>query len=69
MPVLDLESGQFHYHIDDFSDPWLRREPVLLHHAAGGNLHRWRAWVPALARRQAGHQVRHAGARRDASSR
>ena len=50
MPVLDLESGQFHYHVDDFSDPWLRREPVLLHHAAGGNLHRWRAWVPALAR-------------------
>ena len=50
MPVLDLESGQFHYHIDDFSDPWLRKEPVLLHHAAGGNLHRWRAWVPTLAR-------------------
>lgn len=50
MPILDLESGQFHYHIDDFSDPWLRREPVLLHHAAGGNLHRWRAWVPTLAR-------------------
>lgn len=50
MPVLDLESGRFHYHIDDFSDPWLRREPLLLHHAAGGNLHRWRAWVPTLAR-------------------
>ncbi len=50
MPVLDLDSGQFHYHIDDFSDPWLRGEPVLLHHAAGGNLHRWRAWVPTLAR-------------------
>ena len=50
MPILDLESGQFHYHIDDFSDPWLRKEPVLLHHAAGGNLHRWRAWVPTLAR-------------------
>ena len=50
MPVLDLESGQFHYHVDDFSDPWRRGEPVLLHHAAGGNLHRWRAWVPTLAR-------------------
>ena len=50
MPVLDLGSGQFHYHTDDFSDPWIRREPVLLHHAAGGNLHRWRAWVPNLAR-------------------
>ena len=50
MPVLDLENGQFHYHVDNFSDPWLRREPVLLHHAAGGNLHRWRPWVPILAR-------------------
>ena len=50
MPVLDLESGQFHYHIDDFSDPWRRGEPVLLHHAAGGNLHRWRPWVPTLSR-------------------
>ena len=50
MPVLDLDSGQFHYHIDDFSDPWRRGEPVLLHHAAGGNLHRWRPWVPTLSR-------------------
>ncbi len=50
MPVLDLDRGQFHYHLDDFSDPWRRGEPVLLHHAAGGNLHRWRAWVPTLAR-------------------
>ena len=23
---------------------------MLLHHSAGGNLHRWRAWVPTLAR-------------------
>lgn len=50
MPMLELEPGQFHYHVDDFSDRWHRREPVLLHHAAGGNLHRWRAWVPSLAR-------------------
>ena len=52
MPTLELEACQFHYHVDDFSDPWHRREPVLLHHAAGGNLHRWRAWVPTLARRR-----------------
>ena len=50
MPVLNVGVGRFHYHIDDFSDPWQRGEAVLLHHAAGGNLHRWRAWVPALAR-------------------
>jgi len=50
MPELELNGGKFHYHADDFSDPWEQRAPVILHHAAGGNLHRWRAWVPALAR-------------------
>ena len=51
MPMLDLNGDKFHYHLDDFSDPWRQTEPVLLHHAAGGNLHRWRGWVPTLARR------------------
>ena len=50
MPTLDLNGDQFHYHLDDFSDPWCRDAPVILHHAAGGNLHRWRPWVPTLAR-------------------
>ena len=52
MPILDVNGDQFHYHVDDFSDPWRPSEPVLLHHSAGGNLHRWRAWVPTLARRR-----------------
>ncbi len=52
MPMLNLAGGRFHYHLDDFSDPWLQPAPVLLHHSAGGNLHRWRAWVPTLARRR-----------------
>ena len=51
MPILEVDGCRFHYHMDDFSDPWLELAPVLLHHAAGGNLHRWRAWVPTLARR------------------
>lgn len=51
MPTLELHGEQFHYHTDDFSDPWRSAEPVLLHHSAGGNLHRWRPWVPTLARR------------------
>ncbi len=51
MPILDLDGCRFHYHVDDFSEPWLEPAPVLLHHAAGGNVHRWRAWVPTLARR------------------
>ena len=50
MPILDLNGDQFHYHLDDFSDPWREDAPILLHHAAGGNLHRWRPWVPTLAR-------------------
>ena len=52
MPILDVNGDRFHYHVDDFSEPWLPSEPVLLHHSAGGNLHRWRAWVPTLARRR-----------------
>ena len=50
MPILDINGDEFHYHVDDFSDPWRESTPVLLHHAAGGNLHRWRGWVPTLAR-------------------
>ena len=50
MPILDLNGDEFHYHLDDFSDPWRDDAPILLHHAAGGNLHRWRPWVPTLAR-------------------
>ena len=51
MPLLELNGESVHYHLDDFSDPWIASEAVLLHHSAGGNLHRWRPWVPALARR------------------
>lgn len=50
MPTLDLNGDHFHHHVDDYSDPWRHDAPVLLHHAAGGNLHRWRPWVPTLAR-------------------
>ena len=50
MPTLDLHGNRFHCHVDDFSDPWRQAAPIMLHHAAGGNLHRWRPWVPTLAR-------------------
>lgn len=50
MPILDLNGDHFHYHVDDFSDLWRQGAPIMLHHAAGGNLHRWRPWVPTLAR-------------------
>ena len=49
MPHLKLNGSRFHYHLDDFTEPWQAKSVILLHHAAAGNLHRWRAWVPALA--------------------
>ena len=54
MPYLRLNGLRFHYHLDDYTEPWQAKSVVLLHHAAAGNLHRWRAWVPTLARH---HQV------------
>ncbi len=51
MPYLQLNGSRFHYHLDDYTEPWQAKTVVMLHHAAGGNLHRWRAWVPTLAGR------------------
>ena len=50
MPYLQLNGTRFHYHLDDYTEPWKSKSVVLLHHSAGGNLHRWRSWVPTLAR-------------------
>ena len=50
MPYLQLNGNRFHFHLDDYAEPWQAKSVVMLHHAAAGNLHRWRAWVPALAR-------------------
>ena len=50
MPYLDVNGSRFHFHVDDYTDPWRAPEHILLHHSAAGNLHRWRAWVPTLAR-------------------
>src|ERR1700681_2212071 len=51
MPTVSVDGAEFFYQIDDFTDPWQQPETVLLHHAAAGNIERWRVWVPALARR------------------
>jgi 3-oxoadipate enol-lactonase len=50
MPAITIDGAAIFYQIDDFTDPWRPAETVLLHHAAAGNVERWRAWVPALAR-------------------
>jgi pimeloyl-ACP methyl ester carboxylesterase len=38
------------YAVDDFTDPWKRADTLVLLHAAMGNLDRFYAWVPVLAR-------------------
>lgn len=38
------------YCIDDFSDPWRPREPLILIHAAMGSSRRLYKWIPVLAR-------------------
>jgi 3-oxoadipate enol-lactonase len=50
MPTVRVEDAELYYQVDDFTDPWRPAETVLLHHAAAGNVERFRAWVPALAR-------------------
>ena len=39
------------YWVDDFTDPWIEPETLLLLHAAMGSSRRWFRWVPRLARR------------------
>src|SRR5947209_4117496 len=50
MPVANVDGVELFYRIDDFTDPWRPSQSVLLHHAAAGNIERWRSWVPTLAR-------------------
>ena len=45
-----MSNFELNYRIDDFTDPWGPAETIFLHHAAAGNINRWYAWVPTLAR-------------------
>jgi len=38
------------YAVDDFTDPWIKPDTMLLLHAAMGSAQRWFQWVPPLAR-------------------
>src|SRR5207248_824603 len=44
-PDLDM-----HYEIDDFTDPWLKPETILMLHGNAESGLAWWAWVPKLAR-------------------
>ena len=48
----EVEPGvRLRYIIDDFTDPWLRAETVLMVHGFAESTEAWRGWVPYLARR------------------
>ena len=52
MPRMTTSDGiSIAYSIEDFSDPWLPQDPLLLLHAAMGSSVRWYPMVPALSRR------------------
>ena len=40
-----------HYTVDDFTDPWISRETILLLHGNAESGLAWYRWVPQLARR------------------
>ena len=51
MPTAHLPGDlQMYYEDDDFTDPWLETETVILHHGNAKNSRLWYAWVPWLAR-------------------
>ncbi|MBI2986991.1 MAG: alpha/beta fold hydrolase [Deltaproteobacteria bacterium] len=51
MPTVRIDDTlEMFYCIDDFTDPWLKPETVLLHHGNAKNHRFWWAWVPILAR-------------------
>lgn len=51
MPTLQLATGvDLHYRVDDFTDPWLKAETILLCHGNNESHLAWYGWVPRLAR-------------------
>src|ERR1700675_1069493 len=52
MPTFPASADlQLHYLIDDFTDPWVEPETILLLHGNAESSLAWYAWVPLLARR------------------
>lgn len=50
MPDLHRPDGlSVHYRLDDFTDPWAERPPILLQHGNGRSGEFWYRWVPMLA--------------------
>ena len=52
MPYLQLDPLiQLYYQLDDWTDPWTRRDSVVLIHGFTESTEAWRPWVPHLGRR------------------
>jgi pimeloyl-ACP methyl ester carboxylesterase len=52
MPTLHCSpDAELHYLVDDFTDPWLKPETILLLHGNAESGAAWCGWVPSLARR------------------
>ncbi len=51
MPEFVSDGGcRIAYQVDDFTDPWVQADTMLLLHPAMSNARRWYRWVPRLAR-------------------
>jgi pimeloyl-ACP methyl ester carboxylesterase len=50
MPTTKVNGYEVFYHDDDFTDPWKRRETILINHYGVGDSSLYRGYVPILGR-------------------
>ncbi len=52
MPTIRIPPDlEMHYVVDDYTDPWLKPETILMVHGNAESSASWYAWVPTLARK------------------
>ena len=52
MPTIRIPPDlEMHYVVDDYTDPWLKPETILMLHGNAESSASWYAWVPTLARK------------------
>jgi pimeloyl-ACP methyl ester carboxylesterase len=51
MGKVALGELELKYYLDDFTDPWVPSDTMLMHHGYCRNSKFWNAWVPSLARK------------------
>lgn len=49
MAMMTLNDCEFHYEVNDFTDPWVSSETIVLQHGFGRSGRFWYQWVPRLA--------------------